>query len=269
MKQFFFISGLPRAGSTLLANILCQNPDIYASATSGLVDMMVGARNRWDKLPEHKAMDTVESMVKKINMLRFMMNGYYQERPEPIIIDKSRGWLAYIEMLAAIGIEVKALAMVRPLPEILASIEMLWRNTSQLRQMSEEQENYLLMQTIAGRCEVWVRGSEFLGLAANRLKDALQRGHGDKVKLIDYDLLTRNPVGTLKGIYEFLGLEPFAHDFDNVRQVTRENDELGYGIPNLHNIRPQVLSQPHKAAAILGPDVAIKYSNLMLWDKDK
>ncbi|NBR76993.1 MAG: hypothetical protein EBT73_06670 [Actinobacteria bacterium] len=30
MKEFFFISGLPRSGSTLLSGILRQNPEFYA-----------------------------------------------------------------------------------------------------------------------------------------------------------------------------------------------------------------------------------------------
>jgi sulfotransferase len=30
MKQYYFISGLPRSGSTLLSGILKQNPEFYA-----------------------------------------------------------------------------------------------------------------------------------------------------------------------------------------------------------------------------------------------
>ncbi len=35
MENIFYQSSLPRAGSTLLQNILAQNPDIYATPTSG------------------------------------------------------------------------------------------------------------------------------------------------------------------------------------------------------------------------------------------
>jgi sulfotransferase len=30
MKQYYFISGLPRSGSTLLSGIFKQNPELYA-----------------------------------------------------------------------------------------------------------------------------------------------------------------------------------------------------------------------------------------------
>ena len=34
MKQYYFISGLPRSGSTLLSAILKQNPEFYADISS-------------------------------------------------------------------------------------------------------------------------------------------------------------------------------------------------------------------------------------------
>ena len=36
MEKIFYQSSLPRAGSTLLQNILSQNPDIYATPTASL-----------------------------------------------------------------------------------------------------------------------------------------------------------------------------------------------------------------------------------------
>ena len=35
-----FISGLPRSGSTLLANLLAQNPRFHSTATSGILNGM-------------------------------------------------------------------------------------------------------------------------------------------------------------------------------------------------------------------------------------
>src|SRR4051794_4991565 len=56
-KKYCFISGLPRSGSTLLANLLAQNPRFHASATSGILDVVFGVRNHWDQLPQFQAMD--------------------------------------------------------------------------------------------------------------------------------------------------------------------------------------------------------------------
>jgi len=40
MKTLFFLSGLPRSGSTLLGSLLNQHPEIYATPTSPLADLL-------------------------------------------------------------------------------------------------------------------------------------------------------------------------------------------------------------------------------------
>ena len=39
-KQFVFLSGLPRTGSTLLSAILSQNPKIYSEGNSAVCQLM-------------------------------------------------------------------------------------------------------------------------------------------------------------------------------------------------------------------------------------
>ena len=40
MKEIFFLNGLPRAGNTLFASIMNQNPKVAVSANSICADMM-------------------------------------------------------------------------------------------------------------------------------------------------------------------------------------------------------------------------------------
>jgi sulfotransferase len=54
-RTFYFIAGLPRSGSTLLCNILAQNPRFYATHTSGCIEILLTIRNYWDKCIEHRA----------------------------------------------------------------------------------------------------------------------------------------------------------------------------------------------------------------------
>jgi sulfotransferase len=50
MKQkIFFNSTLPRSGSTLLQNIMGQNPEFHVTPTSGLID--VRSKNRIQSKP--------------------------------------------------------------------------------------------------------------------------------------------------------------------------------------------------------------------------
>jgi len=57
-KQIYFQSSLPRAGSTLLQNIMGQNPDFYVTPTSGVLELLFSARNQYTTSPEFKAQDS-------------------------------------------------------------------------------------------------------------------------------------------------------------------------------------------------------------------
>lgn len=63
MEKIFFQSSLPRSGSTLLQNILGQNPDFYTTPTSGLVELLYRSRNGYSDSSEFKAQD--EETMKK------------------------------------------------------------------------------------------------------------------------------------------------------------------------------------------------------------
>ena len=45
MKKYFFLNGMPRAGNTLLASILNQNPDIKTTANSLTMGLIRKANN--------------------------------------------------------------------------------------------------------------------------------------------------------------------------------------------------------------------------------
>jgi len=72
-KNIHFISGLPRSGSTLLANILAQNPAFHSTATNGIADVMFSVRNQWDNLIEFKASPNPEAK-KRVLAGRYLSN---------------------------------------------------------------------------------------------------------------------------------------------------------------------------------------------------
>lgn len=262
MKTYHFISGLPRSGSTLLANILAQNPRFFSSSTSGILDVIFGVRNSWDKLIEFQS--SPNPMAKQ-RVMQGILENYYSDRPEEIIFDKSRGWLSLIEMAEYIlGRKVKILVPVRDMRDVIASFEKLWRLNSTSSQLETEQARYFEYQTIMGRTKVLLEGTQPLGLAYNRLKDALDRGFRDRLHFVRFEDLTTNPEATLRGIYAFLEEEPFIHDFNNVIQVTHEDDSV-HGIKGLHDIRTTVEPMKPQWPSILGKWVE-PYSQLNIWD---
>ena len=270
MKQFFYVSGLPRSGSTLLVNILHQNPDFCVSkSTSGLHDVLFGVRNQYDALIEHKAEVGGMDYLRLKRLLTAIQQSYY-DTDKPYIIDKGRGWLSLIEMVKFMGDDnIKILAPVRDVTEILASFENLWRKSTGQSQWSFEREDYIKSQTVEGRCEIWTRGDQVVGLAYNRLKDALQRGYSKNIHLVEFDDLTNNPKETFEKIYNFFELDTFKHDFNNVVQYTQEDDIGVHRIPGLHDIQSVVKPLTKKGKQVLGDAVFTKYLGCEFWRYNK
>jgi sulfotransferase len=264
MKKFFFISGLPRSGSTLLCNILAQNPDLFISkSTSGCHDVLFGIRNQWDKLIEHQAEGLNYNQLKSV--LGAVLNNYHYTN-KSLIVDKGRGWLSLIEMAEFIlGYTPKIIVPVRNLSEILSSFEKLWRKSTGSTQWNFESGDYFKAQTTDGRCEIWCNQSQPVGLAYNRVKDAISRGYKEKLLFLEFDNLTSYPEQTIKTVYDYLELPYYTHNFNNVEQYTQEDDIGVHKIPDLHTIRPVVLPVNHDSDKILGKILTQKYSNLEIW----
>jgi len=256
-KTIHFVSGLPRSGSTLLCNILLQNPKFHATQTSGCLDVLFATRNVWDNIIEHRAAPCPDKLQ---NVLKGILSAYYEEIDKPVIFDKSRGWIAYIELVEhIIGKKMKILVPVRQTPEILASFETLYRETAKVKKPPGEAQNFFQFQTMAGRCAYWTRPDQPVGLATNRLDDVIRRGLKDRLHFVHFNKLTSNPTQTMKEIYDFIGEEYFKHNFNHVEQVTKEDDDI-YGFVNLHKIRNKVEPVKSKAKEILGEELVKQYS---------
>ncbi len=260
-KTYHFIAGMPRAGSTLLCNILAQNPRFHTTATSGIMDVMFGVRNSWDNLVEFKAAPNEPA---KKRVLRGILESYYSDIQKPVIFDKCRGWLSLIEMAEyVLDRKVKIIVPVRDTRDVLASFEKLWRENAKGGQIGAEAQNYFQFQTAQGRTEFWLRKDQPVGLALSRIADALQRGLADRLFFVEFEALTSAPEETMQALYAFLGEEYFPHNFKHVEQVTWEDDSV-HGFKNLHTIRTKVEPMEPQWPRILG-NFAASYDSLNMW----
>ena len=150
-RRVHFVAGLPRSGSTLLLNILGQNPRFRVGSTSGIMDVMFGVRNNWDKLIEFRASPNPEG---KLRVLRGILESYYADSELPVVFDKCRGWIStgMLEMAETVlGRNVKILVPVRDLREVLASFEKLHRK---LRLRSQGRNRRTILRSRPSRDDV-------------------------------------------------------------------------------------------------------------------
>lgn len=244
-KEIFFINGMPRSGSTLLCNILAQNPDFHVTPTSGLSDIVSNIHTMWQQNPSIKASEPAE---KQLKIIKDLFQSYHSDTDRPVVFNKSRGWSPLIELLElSLESPIKILTTTRQLPAILASLEKLYRK--EIKNIHSPMIRTPEMSILSGRVNNWANG--LVGSAFNTIQDAVLRGHRDKFYFVDYDQLTSTPQLVMKGVYEFLDKPYYDHDFNNVSQYTNEND-IEHGFSDLHTIRPVIRPQRDDSKEILG-----------------
>jgi len=249
VKEFVTIAGLPRSGSTVLANILAQNPSNFVSKTSGVIDLLLAVRQQWDSVPSLAAHQEDD---RKVNAMRGVIEGFYSSESNKVVFDRSRAWPQWVEFLKEAFCDVKIIATVRDIREVLASWELLWRK-DYLRHDNLSDIDRMQCATVQGRVDYWMRYDQQTGLGLNWLIDAFHRGHSDSILLVDYENLTSSPETEINRIYDFIGQPRFAHSFTDIEQVLVEND-VPYGHNNLHDIRSDLAKAGHKWQDVLGEE---------------
>lgn len=261
MKQFFFLCGLPRSGSTLLASILNQNPAIYASANSALVELLVNVRHHLRTTEQARAFMHKDQ---ERDVLRAIMEGMYQFTEKPYIIDKSRAWPHphNIELLTSLlPNPPKFIVTVRDLPSILTSFMRLIttqkERTSYIDRALRAQQ---LPLTIEHRCHALFSPTGAVYESWHTLKAALDGGYGANFFLIEYDDLVTDPATTLSRLYAFLGMPAYKHTFDAIVNQTPEDDAV-YGIDHMHEVRPVLKKTSPDPRAVLGAALYEQYQS--------
>ena len=169
-----FQSSLPRSGSTLLSNIVGQNPDFHVTPTSGLLDLLYVARGQFSRGEEFKAQDRGEMERAFIGFCRGGLEGYASAlTPKPWLLDKSRGWGVHYAFLNAFYPDPKVVCMLRDPVDILCSMERNYRKAS-LQDSGLVNHSEMLNTSVEKRLDHWVV-SPPVGLAMERLLEIRMR----------------------------------------------------------------------------------------------
>lgn len=255
---------MPRAGSTLLQNILAQNPRFHVTPTSGLLELIFGARLNYTNGAEFKAQDAALMKKAFLAFSKAGMEAYCQALTDkPYLVDKSRGWGVHFDLLnMVLGEEPKIICLVRDLRQILASMEKKFRQNPDKYRAIENHAN-LSGTTTFKRAMIHLQ-SPPVGLAIDRLIEVHQRGWNKKMLFLRFEDLTAQPAETLQKVYTYLGVPEFKHNFGKVDQVTQEDDQV-FGIPGLHEIRPKVEPLQSDYLDVLGRDAVRVVQNQYGW----
>lgn len=249
--QIFFQSSLPRSGSTLLQNILAQNPSMYATPTSGVLELLYAARANYSSSPEFRAQDSDLMKQGWLSFCKQGIEGFYEGVTDKrYVIDKSRGWGVHYGFLNSFYPNPKIVCMVRDLRSVFSSMEKNFRKNPEL-DSGIVNHQAMTGTTTEKRIDLWSSGQP-VGLAVERLRQIYTEGNNKHMHFVRFEDLNQNPEHEMNKIYDFFGIDRYSHDFNNVEQVTQEDDQV-YGIYGDHQIRTQVKPVENDFHKILGP----------------
>lgn len=233
MKKIHAIAGLPRAGSTLLCQILNSNPRFHVTPTSGVLDMLKSMRTNFSTNMTFRAQNRMMIYENFRNGLKGFLEGFFYDGE--VVFDKNRAWTCNLSLIDNImqNDHSKVIWLYRDPVEIVCSIEAQYQRTFLLENMDESSSPMNFM-TLERRISTYTDMGGLIGFPIEALKDALEMGYAHRILFVKYFDLTNNPKDTLRSIHEFLGEEWYEYDFKNTKQSTWEFDGIyNYKFPHV------------------------------------
>jgi sulfotransferase len=252
-----FISGLPRAGSTLLAAILRQNPRFHAGMTSPVGAMYLALEAAMSR--RNEAAVFIDNAQRR-DILKGLFDNYYRViQQEKLVFDTNRVWCAKLPGLTQLFPNARIVCCVRDVAWIMDSIERLVRkNAFELSGMF----GFEAGSTVYTRVNRIATSDGMVGYALDALKDGFFGEQASKMILVEYEALARAPKATLEHLYALLGEPLFEHDLENLDYKADEFD-YALGTPGLHTIRPKVEWVARQS--VLPPELFQRFANDMFW----
>lgn len=255
-SNIHFISGLPRSGSTMLAAILKQNPRFTAGMTSPVSTLFKAIEDACAKRVETSIFISDEQ---RELFLKSIFSTYYKNFEDKIVFDTSRMWCARMSILCKLFPEAKFICCVRDLSWIMDSFEKIYRRNNQ---KPSGIYDFNTGGTVYTRTVGISSSNGVVGYALDALREAMACEYKDRVMLVEYENMCKQPSIEMERVYQFIGEDKFGHDFSNVEYNAGEFDKQLDAI-GLHDVKGAIEWRPR--TTILPPDLFARYQNDSFW----
>jgi sulfotransferase len=250
MQRLHFLSGLPRSGSTLLASILRQNPQIHASIMSPIGHVVTDAVTA---MGDQNEAHSFFAFGDRAAVVRGIMDAFYRDA-RPWVFDNSRRWTANMDLLATVYPDARVIAMVRPVPEIVDSFEQVFRKGALNPSRIYAGVSNL---TVYGRYDALMAPGAVLRFAYDALRDAFYGPHKKNMLVLEYSALASNPQAVMDGLTNLLDLPKWDYDFNAILPIPGAAEfDQELSTPGLHALMPTV--RHDKRPLIIPPDLVAR-----------
>lgn len=174
-----------------------------------------------------------------------MLPSFYEDESAEVIIEKNRSWTNNIQVLQwYINPNPKIICPVRSIEDILSSfLGLIHRNPLKTTDTKINFIDEMLVKTgqpltDENRCSIMLSSDGILGQSFVGMKNVYESEGGKNfLHFVEYNDLVMKPEETMDSIYEFLGEQPFKHEFTGITNINQEADSM-YGLRDMHEVRP-------------------------------
>ena len=243
MKDFYFLTSLPRSGNTLLGSIINQSQSIKITPNTILIDViyqlqLLKDNEIYKNFPDEQSLN---------NVIKNVFNNYFQNWSAYTIINRGPWGTPYnLQALKTIITKPKFIILYRPVCECLASF------------IKIEKPNNL-----ETRCHQLMSDDGIIGKNLWSIKNLIKEKE-DHI-IIHYKDFIKNPNKQIKTMFDYLKI-PFTNfDLNNLKQFSVNdvdyNDSI-YKAP-LHKIRTDKIKlNKYNIKDYLPSNIIKQYSNL-------
>jgi sulfotransferase len=260
--KFVGVTGLPRAGSTLLCQMLAQHPEIQCDGVSSpLCNLMLGIRRMVsdDQFFLSQLDHSFEkSYAHLASAMQGFLRGWNRDCDRKAVVDKNRAWLHAIELLLQIEPDAKLLVCLRELGQIYGSIEAQHQRT-----ILVDFIDHLADFDRFGRADMLFAKDKTIGaplISLHAVPD-LPKAVQERLYFVRFENLVEQPLACMSHIYAWLGLSPFEINPEKLTIMGRPESDSHYRMkylhlqservikPKKHDIPPRIQAQIETACA--------------------
>ena len=259
--KFVGVTGLPRAGSTLLCQLLAQHPEINCEGhSSPLCNTLLGIRRMIsdDQFFLAQLDNTFAGSYAHLSSaMQGFLRGWNQECTKPVVVDKNRAWLHAIELLLHIEPEAKLIVCIRELGQVYGSIE-----TQHQKTILVDFIDHLADFDRMGRADMLFAKDKIIGaplISLHAVPD-LPKHVQERLYFVRFEDLMTQPAACMSHIYQWLGVSPLEINPAKLETGIQESDShyhMKYihkqskqiSTPKRHDIPPRIQAQIETAYA--------------------
>ena len=241
MSNTVFLTGLPRSGSTLVSNILGNHPDVFSTPSSPLANIVETIRETCsnDQFFMSQLDHNYEYLYEKIGDGSRAYIEAWQDKEHEVTVDKNRGWLHQAEVVRELYPDFKMIVTLRDLRHVYASMERRHRNTSLISPLGGghfvDSRAAAFFDNDQGIC-----GSALAALQNLRdIPNIIAGTEKNHLFFLRYEDLMEQPQKVMSSLFEFVGVDDYELDFNNIKQVTNESDSH-YRFKYIHKIKSKL-----------------------------